>query len=78
MDIFCKLSDLVSDIQWFKYVLLIKSLYKMYKVTSAVYHTFIATCRMRALSFCEFLKKYFTAILNERTDYENLTPVLLG
>lgn len=24
--------------------------------TSAVYHTFIATCRMRALSFCEFLK----------------------
>lgn len=46
--------------------------------TSAVYHTFIATCQMRALSFCEFLKKYFTAILAGRTDYENLTPALLG
>ncbi|WP_106830635.1 IS66 family transposase [Parabacteroides pacaensis] len=46
--------------------------------TSAVYHTFIATCRMRVLSFCEFLKKYITAILDGRTDYENLTPALLG
>lgn len=30
------------------------------------------------LSFCEFLKAYFSAIVDGRTDYENLTPSLLG
>lgn len=45
--------------------------------TSTVYHTFIATCRLRTFSLCKFLKAYFTAILNGWTDYANLTSALL-
>lgn len=46
--------------------------------TSTVYHTFTATCRMGALSFYQFLKKYFTAFMEGRTDFENLPPAILG
>uniref|UniRef100_UPI0025DBF6D9 IS66 family transposase n=2 Tax=uncultured Bacteroides sp. TaxID=162156 RepID=UPI0025DBF6D9 len=46
--------------------------------TSTVYHTFTATCRMGALSFNQFLKKYFTAFMEGRTDFENLTPAILA
>lgn len=45
--------------------------------TSTVYHTFTATCRMGALSFYQFLKKYFTDFMEGRTDFENLTPAIL-
>lgn len=46
--------------------------------TSTVYHTFTATCKMGALSFYQFLKNYFTAFMEGRTDFENLTPAILG
>ncbi len=46
--------------------------------TSTVYHTFIATCKMGALSFYQFLKNYFTAFMEGHTDYENLMPAILG
>lgn len=46
--------------------------------TSTVYHTFIATCKMGALSFYQFSKNYLTAFMEGRTEYENLTPVILG
>ncbi|MEG1545945.1 MAG: hypothetical protein RR371_01685 [Bacteroides sp.] len=46
--------------------------------TSTVYHTFIATCKISALSFYQFLKNYFTAFMEGRTDFENLTPAILG
>lgn len=46
--------------------------------TSTVYHTFIATCKIGTLSFRNFLKKYFTAYMAGRTDYENLTPAYLA
>lgn len=46
--------------------------------TSAVYHTFVATSKMGALSFYQFLKNYLTVIMEGRTDFENLTPAILG
>ena len=45
--------------------------------SSAVYHTIIATCKAQAISVYEYLKKFFTACVNGRTDYENLTPMML-
>lgn len=47
-------------------------------VTSTVYHTFMETCKMGALSFYKFLKNYLTAFMEGRTDFENLTPAILG
>lgn len=44
---------------------------------SAIYHTIISTCKAQAISVCEFLKKFFTACINGRTDYENMTPMML-
>lgn len=45
--------------------------------SSAVYHTIIATCKAQAISVCDYLKKFFMACVNGRTDYENLTPMML-
>ena len=45
--------------------------------SSAVYHTIIATCKAQAISVCDYLKKFFMACVEGRTDYENLTPVML-
>ena len=45
--------------------------------SSAVYHTIIATCKTQAISVCDSLKKFFMACVNGRTDYENLTPMML-
>ena len=58
--------------------------------SSAVYHTIIATCKAQAISVCEYLKNFFTACVEGRTDYErssfsrllptgrkNLTPMML-
>lgn len=47
-------------------------------VMATVYHTFIATCKMSALFFYQFLKSYFIAFMEGRTDFENLTPAILG
>jgi len=33
---------------------------------------------MGALSFYQFLKSYLTAFMEGRTDFENLTPAILG
>lgn len=38
----------------------------------------MATCRMGTLLFYQFLKKYFTAFMEGCTDFENLTPAILG
>lgn len=46
--------------------------------TSTVYHTFIGTCKMGALSFYQFLKQYLTAFMEGCTDFENLPPAILG
>lgn len=46
--------------------------------TSTAYHTFVSTCKMGALSFRQFLKNYLTAFMEGRTDFENLTPAILG
>lgn len=46
--------------------------------SSTVYHTFIATGKMSALSFCQFLKSYFITFMEGRTDFENMTPAILG
>lgn len=46
--------------------------------TSTIYHTFVETCKMGTLSFYQFLKNYSTAIMEGRTDFENLTPAILG
>ena len=45
--------------------------------SSAVYHTIIATCKAQAISVCDYLKKFFMACVDGRTDYENLTPMML-
>lgn len=46
--------------------------------TSTVYHTFMETCKIGALSFYKFLKNYLTAFMEGRTDFENLPPTILG
>ena len=58
--------------------------------SSAVYHTIIATCKAQAISVCDYLKRFFMACVDGRTDYErsslsrllptgrkNLTPMML-
>ena len=45
--------------------------------SSAVYYTIIATCKAQTISVCDYLKKFFMACVNGRTDYENLTPMML-
>ena len=46
--------------------------------TSTVYHTFVSICKMGALSFRQFLKNYLTAFMEDRTDFENLSPAKLS
>jgi hypothetical protein len=45
---------------------------------SALYHTIIATCRMQGYSVLEYLKTFFTCIIQGRRDYENLMPATIG
>jgi hypothetical protein len=45
---------------------------------SALYHTIIATCRMQGYSVLEYLKAFFTCIIQGRRDYENLMPATIG
>ena len=58
---------------------------------SAIYHTFIQTCKMCGVSTLEYFKQFFKAIMQGRTDYErsslsgllpsgrkNLLPMTIG
>ena len=45
---------------------------------SVIYHTFIETCKMCGVSTLEYFKKFFTAIMQGRTDYENMLPMTIG
>ena len=44
---------------------------------SAVYNTFIETCKQAGVSFRSFFCKYMTEIRKGRTDYENLLPMTI-
>lgn len=44
---------------------------------SAIYHTIMATCQSQKKSVCDFLNKFFTAIVEGRRDYDNLVMELL-
>ncbi|MCI1683199.1 MAG: transposase [Bacteroides sp.] len=45
---------------------------------SAIYHTFIETCKMNGISSLEYFKKLFREILTGRNDYANLLPATIG
>ena len=45
---------------------------------SVIYHTFIETCKMCGISTLEYFKEFFKAIMQGRTDYENLLPMTIG
>lgn len=46
--------------------------------TSAIFHTIFSTCKMVGVSALEYLRTFFKAILDGRTDYENLLPSTIG
>ena len=45
---------------------------------SVIYHTFIETCKMCGISTLEYFKEFFKAIMQGRTDYENMLPMTIG
>lgn len=45
---------------------------------SVIYHTFIETCKMCGVSTLEYFKEFFKAIMQGRTDYENMLPMIIG
>ena len=45
---------------------------------SVIYHTFIETCKMGGVSTLEYFKEFFKAIMQGRTDYENMLPMTIG
>ena len=45
---------------------------------SVIYHTFIETCKMCGISTLEYFKEFFNAIMQGRTDYENMLPMTIG
>ena len=45
---------------------------------SVIYHTFIETCKMCGVSTLEYFKEFFKAIMQRRTDYENMLPMTIG
>ncbi|WP_028904626.1 IS66 family transposase [Prevotella sp. P6B4] len=45
---------------------------------SVIYHTFIETCKMCGVSTLEYFKEFFKAIMQGRTDYENMLPMNIG
>ena len=47
-------------------------------LTSVIYHTFIETCKMCGVSTLEYFKEFFKAIMQGRTDYENMLPMTIG
>ena len=45
---------------------------------SVIYHTFIETCKMCGISTLEYFKEFFKAIMQGRTDYDNMLPMTIG
>ena len=45
---------------------------------SVIYHAFIETCKMCGVSTLEYFKEFFKAIMQGRTDYENMLPMTIG
>ena len=45
---------------------------------SVIYHTFIETCKMCGVSTLEYFYEFFKAIMQGRTDYENMLPMTIG
>ena len=45
---------------------------------SVIYHTFIQACKMCGVSTLEYFKQFFKAIMQGRTDYENMLPMIIG
>ena len=45
---------------------------------SVIYHTFFETCKMCGVSTLEYFKEFFKAIMQGRTDYENMLPMTIG
>ena len=45
---------------------------------SVIYHTFIETCKMCGVSTLEYFKQFFKAIMQGRTDYENMLSMTIG
>ena len=45
---------------------------------SDIYHTFIETCKMCGVSTLDYFKEFFKAIMQGRTDYENMLPMIIG
>ena len=45
---------------------------------SVIYHTFIENCKMCGVSTLEYFKEFFKAIMQGRTDYENMLPMTIG
>jgi len=45
---------------------------------SVIYHTFIETCKMCGVPTLEYFKEFFKAIMQGRTDYENMLPMTIG
>ena len=43
-----------------------------------IYHTFIETCKMCGVSTLEYFKEFFKAVMQGRTDYENMLPMTIG
>lgn len=41
---------------------------------SAIYHTVIATCRMKGISVLNYFKEFFLRIVRGETDYTRLMP----
>ena len=44
---------------------------------SAIYNTFIETCKQAKISFQQFFCKYLAELKKGRTDYENLLPMTI-
>jgi hypothetical protein len=47
-------------------------------VRSAVYNTFIETCKLAGISFSQYFKKLVIEMNKGRTDYENLLPMTIA
>lgn len=45
---------------------------------SAIYNTFISTCRQMGVSFRDYFRKLMKELGTGRTDYENLLPMTIG
>ena len=47
-------------------------------LNSAVYNTFIETCKQVGVSFRDYFRRLMQELLSGRTDYENLLPQTIG